>query len=73
MGAGLTWTWYWEVSCMMMLELEYFFLCSEQGVTSHSQQRAGPTALALGLGALAGPQGGRVEARGAAARKDSRV
>lgn len=28
-GEGLTWTWYWEVSCMMTLELEYFFLCSE--------------------------------------------
>lgn len=35
-GRGLTWTWYWEVSCMMTLELEYFFLCSERGHASHS-------------------------------------
>lgn len=24
----LTCTWYWDVSCIMILELEYFFLCS---------------------------------------------
>lgn len=30
---------------MMTLELEYFFLCSEPGDTSHSPPRAGPTAL----------------------------
>ena len=35
-GRSLTWTWYWEVSCMMTLELEYFFLCSEWGHASHS-------------------------------------
>lgn len=44
---------------MMMLELEYFFLCSEQGVTSHSHQRAGPTApVQVGLDTQVGPQGG---------------
>lgn len=48
-GRGLTWTWYWEVSFMTTLELEYFFLCSEQGTRS-----LGPTGRTQ-----AGPSGGQ--------------
>lgn len=48
---------------MMMLELEYFFLCSEQGVTSHSPQRAGPTAPGTGGTGLPGWATGRAEWR----------
>lgn len=48
-GGGLTWTWYWEVSCMMTLELEYFFLCSVQETLSF-----GPTGRTR-----AGPRGGQ--------------
>lgn len=32
---SLTWTWYWDVSCMMTLELEYFFLCSARDKHQH--------------------------------------
>lgn len=43
----LTWTWYCDVSCMMTLELEYFFLCSGWRDRCHVPQREGPSLVGL--------------------------
>lgn len=49
---------------MMTLELEYFFLCSEEGEASHSPQRWGPAALhPSGLNLPLGHGEGGVRAR----------
>lgn len=43
----LTWTWYCDVSCMITLELEYFFLCSVWRDRCHAPQRVGPSLVGL--------------------------
>lgn len=43
----LTCTWYCEVSCMMTLELEYFFLCSGWRHRCHAPQRVRPSLVGL--------------------------
>lgn len=55
----LTCTWYCEVSCMMTLELEYFFLCSGWRHRCHAPQGVRPVLVGLDP---QGPQG-RTELR----------